>query len=196
MSRATSQADEPQRASTTRARRSQTRRKGGVRRVRDGVWRVDVEIDRDLVTQHRRRVSKTVYGTRDDAEIELAQPRVVAHEKRLPPKGHIGALRNRGAAVVRRVGRSRSDRTFAATLVTVRSAVHALAATVLADGGILGDFRLARLTWQEIEQLYLAMRAPGLGSGWVRRCARCLGAGTRVGSQARSHPRQSGEGRG
>jgi integrase len=145
-----------------------------VRKVRNGVWRVDLEVGRDPITQHRRRVSKTVYGTRDDAEIELARLRVVAHEKRLPPKGT--SARSVAAVLQLYVASAEAGvvELSPRTLVTVRSAVHTMAATVLADGRTFGDVRLARLTWQEIEQLYRAMRERGLGSGWVRRCATVL----------------------
>jgi integrase len=38
--------------------------------VRDGVWRVDVELPREP-GERRRRVSRSVFGTREDAEAEL-----------------------------------------------------------------------------------------------------------------------------
>ncbi len=38
---------------------------GGVIRVRDGVWRIDVEVRRDPITGQRRRVSRTIAGTRE-----------------------------------------------------------------------------------------------------------------------------------
>jgi hypothetical protein len=46
--------------------------------------------------------------------------------------------------------------------------------TPLADGRLSGDIRLSRLTWQDIEALYAAMRARGLGAPWIRRCATVL----------------------
>ncbi|MDP8975969.1 MAG: hypothetical protein M3N28_06325, partial [Actinomycetota bacterium] len=57
---------------------------GGVFQIRDGVWKVDVEVGRDPVTGRRRRVSRHVYGTRHDAEVALARLKVADHEKRLP----------------------------------------------------------------------------------------------------------------
>lgn len=44
----------------------------------------------------------------------------------------------------------------------------------LADGRRFGALPLSRLTWQEIEQLYAAMRASGRGPSWIRRCATVL----------------------
>ena len=48
-----------------------SRRKGGLKAVRSGVWRVDVELP--AVAGARRRVSRTVAGTREDAEAVLAE---------------------------------------------------------------------------------------------------------------------------
>lgn len=45
---------------------------------------------------------------------------------------------------------------------------------VLPDGRTFGDIRLSRLTWQDIEHLYAAMRASGRGPEWIRRCATVL----------------------
>ena len=61
-----------------------------------------------------------------------------------------------------------------ATIVTSRSAVRRMSSTVLADGRVFGDLRLSRLTWKEVEQLYSAMQAAGLGAAWTRRCATVL----------------------
>jgi integrase len=49
-----------------------------------------------------------------------------------------------------------------------------MSSTALADGQPFGDIRLSRLTWQDIEALYAAMRAAGHGVPWVRRCATVL----------------------
>jgi hypothetical protein len=37
--------------------------------IREGVWRVDVEIRRDPVTGRRRRVSRQIRGSLEDAEL-------------------------------------------------------------------------------------------------------------------------------
>jgi hypothetical protein len=55
--------------------------------VRDGVWRVDVEVARDPVTGRRRRAPRYVHGSREDAEVALARLKVADHEKRLPSSG-------------------------------------------------------------------------------------------------------------
>lgn len=53
-------------------RRKRTKGSGGIFAVRDGVWRVDVEVA-PTPSGERRRVSRTVDGTRSDAEMVLAE---------------------------------------------------------------------------------------------------------------------------
>jgi hypothetical protein len=74
---------------TTEATLSRRRKRGsgGVVAVRDGVWRVDLEISHDPVSGRRQRVSRTVVGSREDTEIALARLKLADHEKRLPSGG-------------------------------------------------------------------------------------------------------------
>lgn len=147
---------------------------GGIFRVRPGVFRIDVEVRRDPVSGRRRRVSRTVYGTQRDAEVALAQLRLADHHRRLPQTA-TGAktvkalldlyLEEAGAGKVQLAPR---------TIVTSRSAVNTMSATVLPDGRLFGDLRLSRLTWREIEEMYAAMQAAGAGPDWTRRCGTVL----------------------
>jgi hypothetical protein len=43
--------------------------------VREGVWRVDIKLLRDPVTGWRRRTSRTIEGTREEADLALARPK-------------------------------------------------------------------------------------------------------------------------
>ena len=142
--------------------------------IRDGVWRVDVEVSRDPVTGRRRRASRRIYGTREDAEIALARLKVADHEKRLPT----GGTNARSVAAVFQLYQQAIDQGLIelapSTVVTVRSAHKMMAATEIADGRRFGDIRLSRLTWQDIEYLYAAMRTRGCSSAYVRRCATVL----------------------
>jgi integrase len=148
-----------------------TRRSGGVRKVREGVWRVDVEVRRDPITGHRRRISRQIRGTREDAEVALARLRVADHEKRLPTIGT--SARSVRAALDLYVATIDSGRIEMAPrgLVTVRSAVNTMSSIALPDGREFGRIRLNKLTWMDIEQLYATMRASGRSSAWTRRCA-------------------------
>jgi len=163
-------AERKEAASTGRRRRGS----GGVFPVRDGVWRVDIEAKRDPVTGKRRRVSRFVHGTREDAEVALARLRVADHEKRLPTGGT--SAQSVGAAFQQYVQAVESGAIELApsTVVTVRSASRIMAAVELADGRRFGDIRLSRLTWQDIEFLYAAMKASGKSAAYVRRCATIL----------------------
>lgn len=155
-------------------RRLRPRGSGGVLAVRTGVWRIDVEAPRDPETGKRRRSSRFVYGTREEAELALAQLRVVAHQRRLPA----GRARPRSVRAVldAYVKEAESGRIELApsTVVTSRSASRTMAETRLSDGTPFGDLRLAALTWERIEDLYAAMRSSGRGPDWVRRCATVL----------------------
>jgi len=157
-----------------RSRRARRRGSGGVFTVRDGVWRVDVEIGRDPVTGRRRRVSRTIQGSREDAELALARLRVADHEKRLPTAG----TNARSVAAVFQLYRQAIDAGLIelapSTIATVRSATKIMGAVGLPDGRQFGSIRLSRLTWQDIEHLYGAMRAAGKSPAYVRRCATVL----------------------
>jgi integrase len=158
----------------SRKRRPRRRGSGGVFFVREGVWRVDVEIARDPVTGRRRRVSRYVHGTREDADVALARLKVADHEKRLPT----GVTNARSVRAAFQLYQQAVDvglvELAPRTRVTVRSAANTMSSTELADGRVFGDIRLARLTWQDIEALYSAMRAAGAGALWARRCATVL----------------------
>ena len=157
-------------ASTTRRKKGS----GGVKKVRDGVWRVDVEVDRDAVTGKRRRVSRTVNGTRSDAEVVAAKLKVADHEHRLVT-GKTSA-RSVGAVMEKYLDAIESGTIEMApsTVVTSRSAVRSMSNMVLADGRQFGSIRLSKLGWRDIEALYAAMKAAGRGTAWVRRCATVL----------------------
>lgn len=147
---------------------------GGIVEVRDGVWRVDVEVSRNPVTGRRRRVSRQVVGARADAEVMLARLKVADHEKRLP----VGGTNARSVDAVFQLYRQAIDAGLIelapSTIATVRSATRRMAAYELPSGVRFGSVRLSRLTWQDIEHLYGAMRADGKSPAYIRRCATVL----------------------
>lgn len=147
---------------------------GGLFPLRDGVWRVDAEVSRDPATGLRRRVSRTVAGTRRDAEMTPARLRAADHEKPLPAGGtNARSVRSAFQLYQQAVGAGLIE-LAPRTGVTVRSAASTMSSTRLADGRALGDLRLCRLTWQDVEALYAAMRAAGHDVPWIRRCATVL----------------------
>lgn len=142
--------------------------------MRDGVWRVDVEVGRDPVTGRRRRVARIIHGSREDAEIALARLKVADHEKRLPSGGTNARSVRAAFHLYLHAVDSGLIELAPTTAVTTRSAAKRMGSMVLADGRVFGDIRLSRLTWSDIEALYAAMRAEGNGPAWVRRCATVL----------------------
>jgi integrase len=142
--------------------------------VRDGVWRVDVEVARDPVTGRRRRASRYVHGTREDAEVTLARLKVADHERRLPSGGTSARSVRAAFQLYFQAVDSGLIELAPATVVTTRSAAKRMSSTDLGDGRAFGDIRLSRLTWSDIESLYAAMRADGNGPAWIRRCATAL----------------------
>ncbi|MDQ3689499.1 MAG: tyrosine-type recombinase/integrase [Chloroflexota bacterium] len=141
--------------------------------IRDGVWKVDVEVGRDPVTGSRRRVSRHVYGTRHDAEVALARLKVADHEKRLPSGTNARSVGAAFRLYQQAIGAGLIE-LAPSTIATVRSASKIMSTTQLSDGRNFGDIRLSRLTWQDIEYLYAAMRARGASAAYIRRCATVL----------------------
>lgn len=154
--------------------RRRKRGSGGVTFVRDGVWRIDVEIGRDSVTGKRRRVSRTVEGTARDAEVALARLKVADHERRL----HSGGTRAHSVGAALDQYLEAIDHGLIelapSTVLTSRSAIRTMKAIEMPDGRLFGNVRLSRLGWQDIEHLYAGMSASGRGADWTRRCATVL----------------------
>jgi integrase len=135
---------------------------------------VDVEVHRDPVTGRRRRASRYVHGTREDAEIALARLKVADHERRLPRGGTSARSVRAAFQLYLQSVESGLIELAPRTVVTTRSAANTLSMTELPDGRLFGDVRLSRLTWQDVELCYAAMRASGRGPDWIRRCATVL----------------------
>jgi integrase len=119
-------------------------------------------------------VSRRVEGTRHDAEVALARLRVADHEKRLPTGGTNARTVEAAFQLYRRSVEAGLIELAPSTVLTVRSTSKIMSAVELHDGRRFGAIRLSRLTWQDIEFLYAAMRARGLSAAYVRRCATVL----------------------
>ena len=100
--------------------------------------------------------------------------KVADHEKRLPT----GGTNARSVAAVFQLYLQAVDAGLIelapSTIATVRSATRVMSGTELPDGREFGSIRLSRLTWQDIECLYGAMRSAGKSSAYIRRCATVL----------------------
>ena len=156
-------------ASTPRARGS-----GGVFPIRPGVWRVDIELPRDKVTGKRRRVSRRVEGSRRDAEIALSRLRVAQSERRLPSGGTSARSVRAALDLYLDAADTGAIELAPRTILTTRSAANTMCATTLLDGRQFGRVPLNRLTWEDIEEMYAAIRDTGRSADWIRRCATVL----------------------
>jgi site-specific recombinase XerC len=147
------------------------------------VWRVDVEISRDPLTGKRRRISRRVTGTREDAEVALAKLRVADHERRVHRPGT--RARTVRAALDAYLADVEAGVIELApkTVVTTRSACNTMCSIVLGDGRTFGNVRLSTLGWQDIEEMYRVMRVDR-SADWVRRVATVLSRGL---DHARKH---------
>ena len=168
----------PGKPSKTRKYKSSHHRRqrgsGGVFQLADGVWKVDIELPRDSVTGRRRRPSRTIRGTREEAELALSRLKTAGDQKRLPTGGT--NARSVAAAMNQYLNAARSGSLELApkTVTTSCSAAKVMSNTTLADGRRFGAIRLSRLNWEDIESLYAAMRASGRGPDWIRRCGTVL----------------------
>jgi integrase len=156
----------------SQAPRRRKRGSGGIVPVREGVWRVDLEVSRDPVTGLRRRVSRTIQGSREDAEVALARLKVADHEKRLP----VGTNARSVAAALQLYRQSVASGAIElapSTANTVRWTEKLLVNLELADGRRFGDIRLSRLPWMDIEAAYTVIRVNG-SVAYVRRVATIL----------------------
>jgi len=130
-------------------------------------------------------VARVIHRTLEDAELALARLKVADHEKRLPTGGT--AARSVAAALqlYQRAADLGQIELAPSTVLMVRGAVNLLSNVELPNGQRFGDIRLSRLTWQDIEHLYAAMRARGSGAAHIRRNATIL-------AQALELPRKRG----
>lgn len=166
-----------------RAGRRRGRGSGGITEVREGVWRIDVEIPPDPITGKRRRAARQLVGTKADAELALAKLRIADHEGRLPRPGTEARtvaealdayLADVEAGVIELAPK---------TLVTSRSARATMCRVVLPDGRRFGSIPLSSLSWREIEDLYRVLRRDRQAAT-VRRLATVL---ARALDRARKH---------
>jgi hypothetical protein len=150
--------------------RRRKRGSGGVVEVRPGVWKVDVEIHRDAISGARRRVSRQIRGTREEAELALARLRVADHERRLPTGGTKARSVRAAFELYLATAEAGVIELAPRTLVTSRSARNVMCSTRLPDGREFGGVRLSALSWQDIEHCFGVMRREGRSAEWIRRC--------------------------
>ena len=133
-----------------------------------------MQLPRDKATGRRRRVSRNVEGTRQEAEVALARLRVADRLDCLPSGG--SSSKSVRAALDLYIAAADNGVIELAprTLLTTRSAANTMCASKLLDGKDFGNVALNKLTWRQIEEMFAVMRTDGKGSDWIRRCATVL----------------------
>jgi len=133
----------------TTADESRRRRgSGGLTQRGPDRWLVAVDGPSDPVTGKRRRYTRTVRGSRRDAEVALARLRIDINTGERVVATNARTVR---AACDLYLADARTERT---TLRTDRSACNRLCSTQLPDGSEFGDTALSRLDWKTIEHVY------------------------------------------
>jgi integrase len=125
-------------------------------------WLLLIEGPPDPITGRRRRYSRTVEGSRKDAEGELAQLRV-----QVDSGARIVATNARTVRAACEVY-LRDALTERTTQRTDRSAINRLCATLLPGGAAVGEMPLSRLDWQTIERIYAAWEPEVSAQGRAR----------------------------
>lgn len=137
-----------ERKSRRQSTASRKRGSGSVHGLGPDRWLVGVEGPADPVSGVRRRYTKVVRGSRETADVALAQLKLRI---------------DRGETVIATNARSVSAacemylaevRTESQTIRTDRSACRRICATVLPGGQSFGALALARLDWRRIEEMY------------------------------------------
>lgn len=143
-------------------RKRAPRRGGRIEQLAPGRWKVIAEADPDTLTGKRRRVTRTVEGTRLDAERALAE---------LVAKRGKGGLAGTNDLTVGELLDWWHERTLGRRPSTVVNEASAIRAQLKPR---LGSKRLARLTRKDIDTALRQMVADGLANRTVNRVANVL----------------------
>ena len=133
--------------------RRRKRGSGGVTKLGHDRWLVGLEGEADPVSGDRRRHTKVIWGSREEAEAELALLRVQLAAGKL-----VSATRERNVHAACRLYLEQAG-TERSTVRTDRSACNRVCETKLAGGATLGRVQLRELDWELAEYVF---------SVWVR----------------------------
>jgi integrase len=131
-------------------KREQSRRRGsgGITQVAHDKWLVGIEGERDPVTGARQRHTRTVQGTRKDAEAVLARLRLDFGSGEVQIATGARTVRAACDMYLNEVKTEKS------TIRTDRSACNRVCSTLLAGGGELGNVPLKKVDWKLIEYVF------------------------------------------
>lgn len=146
-------AHEPKRRGQPQSGRTHTARRrqggsGGISELAHDHWLVGVEAPPDPVSGARRRYTKVVRGTREQAEAMLARLRLDVGQGKVPIATNARDIRAACKVYLEEI------RTEKSTVRTDRSACNRLCETRLAGGELFGDVVLKDVDWKVIEYVY------------------------------------------
>ena len=126
------------------------------------------------MTGRRRRVSRTVKGTRGRGGADVGPAQGGRPSKAAPLGRHQCQICRGRPGQVHRGRQQRIAGTDSEDGHHDPLGRQAYEGNGAPGWSQVGAIRLSRLTWQDIEHLYAAMRASGRGPDWIRRCATVL----------------------
>jgi integrase len=129
-----------------RARRS--RRSGAITLLAPDRWLIGVEGEPDPITGQRRRHTRVVHGSREDAEVALARLKLLKADQLLDRGTGVRTVEAACELYLREAGTERQ------TLRTDRAACNRICRTVLPGGSVFGDMALSKVTWKTVERVY------------------------------------------
>jgi integrase len=138
----------PAKRTSTGAKSRRARQSGAITRLGVDRWLVGVEGPPDSVTAQRRRHTRTVRGTREQAEVALASLKLALEGGAVPIATRAKTVRL--ACDLYLV----EARTESQTRRTDSSACRRICATVLPGGTLFGAQPLSKVDWKVVEQVF------------------------------------------
>jgi hypothetical protein len=89
---------------------------------------------------------------------------VASYERQLPAAGTSARSVRAALEAYLRIAEAGTIELAPRTLLTSTAAANTMSDTLLPNGRTFGEIRPSRLSWQDVEQLYAAMKAEGRSS--------------------------------
>ena len=138
----------PAKRTSTGAKTRRARQSGAITRLGVDRWLVGVEGPADPVTGQRRRHTRTVRGSREQAEVALAALKLALEGGSVPIATRAKTVRLACDLYLLEA------RTESQTRRTDSSACRRICATVLPGGTLFGTVPLSKVDWKVVEQVF------------------------------------------
>lgn len=138
----------PPAARTKAGRARRSRRSGAITLLAPDRWLIGIEGEPDPVNGQRRRHTRVVHGSREDAEVALARLKLLNADQVLQRATGDRSVRAACELYLREAGPESQ------TLRTDRAACNRICRTVLPGGAVFGDMALSKVTWKTVERVF------------------------------------------